>query len=77
MNCTTKLIDYIFGKVNSRDAGFVHKSLRNETNRTFLTFFFHKTNPRNESFELRSTKRIHETNLLNTVGRNESTKQIF
>ncbi len=50
---------------------------RNETNRTFLTSFFHETNPRNESFEHRRTKRIHKTNLLNTEGRNESTKRIF
>ena len=60
-----------------KDAGFVYESFRNEMKRTFLTFFSYKTNPRNESFENCVTKRIHETNLLNTVVRNESTKRIF
>jgi hypothetical protein len=61
----------------SKDAGFVHESLRNETNRIFWDFWSYETNPRNESYENCVTKRIHETNLLNTVGRNESTKRIF
>jgi hypothetical protein len=34
-------------------------------------------NPQNESFEHSRTKRIYETNLLNTVGQNQSMKQIF
>ncbi len=51
-----------------KDAGFVHESFRNETNRVIGNFWSYKTNPRNESFEHRSTKRIHETNLLSTLG---------
>ena len=38
-----------------------------ETNRIFWDFWSYETNPRNESFEHRCTKRIHETNLLNTI----------
>jgi ribosomal protein L28 len=44
-------------------------------NRTILTFFFPETNPRNKSFEHSRTKRIHETNLLNTIGICESGPQ--
>jgi hypothetical protein len=51
---------YVF----SRDAGFVHESFRNETKRTFLTFFSYETNPRNKSYENCVTKQIRETNLL-------------
>ena len=40
-------------------------------------FCFHETNPQNESFKNRSTKRIHETNLSKTGLRNKSTKRIF
>ncbi len=61
----------------TKDAGFVHESFRNETNRIFWDFFSYETNPRNEFFENCVTKRIHETNLLNTVVRNESAKRIF
>ena len=70
----------------SKDAGFVYESFRNETNRVIWNFFFtkrihetnlSKTNPRNESFEHRSTKRIHETNLLNTIQIRESESQGF
>ena len=34
-------------------------------------------NPQNESFENCVSKQIHKTNLLNTVGQNESMKRIF
>ena len=61
----------------NKDAGFVYESLQIDTKQTFLTCFSYKTNPRNESFENCVTKRIHETNLLNTVVQNESTKRIF
>ncbi len=46
-----------------KDAGFVHESLRIETNRIFWDFCLHKTNPQNKSFKKESTKRIHDTNL--------------
>ncbi len=59
----------------SKDAGFVHESFRNKTNRIFWDFWSYEMNPPNESFEHRSTKRIHETNLLNTVGIRESGPQ--
>ena len=51
--------------VNTKDAGFVYESLRNETNRVIWKKKFHetnlsKTNPRNEStiriFKVRSHK---------------------
>jgi hypothetical protein len=58
-----------------KDAGFVHESFWNETNRIFWDFWSYEMNPRNESFEHRSTKRINETNLLNTVGIRESGSQ--
>ncbi len=45
-----------------------YESFRNETNRVIWDFWRHETNPRNESFERRRTKRIHETNLLKTRG---------
>ena len=38
--------------------------LRNESTKRIFWKLRHETNPRNESFEHRSTKRIHETNLL-------------
>jgi hypothetical protein len=58
----------------SKDAGFVHESFRNKTNRVILDFWPYETNPRNESFENCVTKRIPETNLLKTdeSNRNES-----
>ena len=46
-----------------KDAGFVYKSLRIETNRVIWDFCFHETNPQNESFKNRPTNQIHETNL--------------
>ncbi len=49
--------------VRVKDAGFVYESFQNKTNRVIWKKNF--------------TKRIHETNLLNTVVRNESTKRIF
>jgi|FrelakmetLWP11LW_1041352.scaffolds.fasta_scaffold17104_1 hypothetical protein len=55
-------------------AGIVHESFQNKTNQVIWDFCFSETNPQNESFEHRRTKRIHETNLLNTVGQNESMK---
>jgi hypothetical protein len=61
----------------SKDAGFVYESFRNETNRVIWKKNFHETNPRNESFEHRSTKRIHETNLLNTIQIREYESQGF
>jgi hypothetical protein len=74
-------------RVFTKDAGFVYESFRNESNllrflvlrnestkRIFWTPLY-ETNPRNESFEHRTTKRIHETNLLNTVGIRESGPQ--
>ncbi len=48
---------------NSKDAGFVYESLRIETNRVIWDFGLHETNPRNESFKNKSTKRIHDMNL--------------
>ena len=60
-----------------RDAGFVHESFRNETNRIFWDFWSYEMNPRNESLENRPTKRIHNTNLWKTGLRNECTIQIF
>jgi hypothetical protein len=60
--------------VEAKDAGFVYESFQNKTNQVIWSY---KTNPRNESFENCVTKRIHKTNLLNTRGRNESTKRIF
>jgi hypothetical protein len=50
-----------------KDAGFVHESFQNKTNRVIWNFFFHKTNPQNDSFKNESTKRIHETNLSKKV----------
>ncbi len=38
--------------------------LRNESTKWIFWKLRHETNPRNESFEHRSTKRIHKTNLL-------------
>ncbi len=61
----------------SKDAGFVHESFRNETNRVIWDFWPYETNPQKESFENCVTKRIHETKFLNAVGRNESTKWTF
>ncbi len=46
--------------------------LRNESTKRIFWKLRHKTNPRNESFEHSGTKRIHKTNLLNTVGIRES-----
>ncbi len=60
-----------------KDAGFVQESFWIDMKWTFLTFFSYKTNPQNESFEHCRTKRIHKMNLLNTIGQNKSTKQIF
>jgi hypothetical protein len=57
--------------------GFVYESFRNKTNLVIWKKNFHETNPRNESFEHRSTKRIHETNLLNTIQIRESESQGF
>ena len=51
------------GNKNSKDAGFVYESLRNETNQVIWDFCLHETNPRNESFKNESTKQIHNTNL--------------
>ena len=70
---TLKNIEWLFHK----DAGFVHESFQNETNRIFWDFWSDKTNPQNESLENRPTKRIHDTNLSKTCLRNESTKRIF
>jgi hypothetical protein len=53
--------DYYFTKV----VGFVHESLRINTNRAFWYFALGHTN------------RIHKTNLLKTGLQNESTNQIF
>ncbi len=67
---------FVFTKL----AGFVNESFRidtNNTNRVIFEFYFHKPNPRNESFEHCRTNRIHETNHLNNVGWNESMKWIF
>jgi hypothetical protein len=50
----------------TKDAGFVYKSLQNETNRVIWKKNFHEMNPRHESFKNESTKRIHDTNLLKT-----------
>ena len=44
--------------VITKDAGFVHESFRNETNRIFWDFWSYETNPRNESFEHRKDSRI-------------------
>ena len=49
--------------------------LRNESTKRIFWAPLYETNPRNESFEHRTTKRIHETNLLNTVGIRESGPQ--
>jgi hypothetical protein len=62
---------------NSKDAGFVHESLRNETNRVIWDFMPYETNPQNKSFENCVSKWIHETNLLKIASRNESAKRIF
>ncbi len=86
VGCRKKLVKHFLcripfklgeNKLKIKDAGFVYESLRIDTKRTFLTFFSYETNPRNKSFENCVTKRIHKTNLLNTVVRNESTKWIF
>ncbi len=61
----------------TKDAGIVSESFWNETNQVIWDFCFCKTNPWNKSFKNRYTNRIHETNPLNTVGWNKSTKQIF
>jgi len=65
------------GLVFCKVAGFVCESIQLNTNQVILEFFFYKTNPKNKSFEHSRTKLIHEKNLLNTVGQNESMKQIF
>jgi hypothetical protein len=39
--------------------------------------FTYKSNPRNKPFEDQRSNQIHKTNLLNTVGWNESTKHTF
>jgi hypothetical protein len=67
----------MFKLQNIKDAGFKYESFQNKTNQVIWDFCCHKTNPRNEPFKNRPTNRIQETNLLNTVGRNKSTKQIF
>jgi len=74
--CSSSIIRYNFGQY-FKDAGFIYESFRNKTNQVIWDFCFHETNPWNESFKNRSTKRIHETNLSKTGLRNESTKQIF
>jgi hypothetical protein len=60
-----------------KDAGFVYKSLQNDTNRVFWDFWPYESNPQYESFEKRYTKRIHNTNLMKPGLRNESTIRIF
>jgi hypothetical protein len=57
--------------------GFVNGFFQINTNQVILVFLFSKTNPLNESFEHRGMNQIHKANLLNTVGQNESTIQIF
>ncbi len=64
-------------RFKTKDEGFVHKSFQIDMKQTFLTFFSYKTNLLNKSFEHLRMKRIDKTNLLNTVGQNKSTKQIF
>jgi hypothetical protein len=61
----------------SKDAGFVYKSFQNDTNRVIWNFWSYKTNPWNESLEIRPTKLIHETNLWKTGLQNESGIRIF
>jgi hypothetical protein len=60
-----------------KDAGIVHESFRNETNRVIWEFFFHETNPRNESLENRPTKRIHDMKLVKKALRIGSAIRIF
>ena len=69
---------------NSKDAGFIHEFFQNKTNRVIWNFFtkqihemnLSKINPQNESkkrmFQKRSTKQIHQTNLLKPVWIRES-----
>jgi hypothetical protein len=53
-----------FQSVGGKLAGIIYKSFPSKTNGVILDFFFPETNPRNESFEHRRTKLIHEMNLL-------------
>ncbi len=74
------MVGWVKERIYNKDAGFVYKSLRNDTNRVFWDFWPYELNPRYESFEkvyesnpqcesyqTRSTKQNHNTNLLNTV----------
>ena len=47
--------------VTNKDAGFVYKSLRIETNRVIWDFCFHETNPQNESLRFGFAIRIRES----------------
>jgi hypothetical protein len=67
----------MFKLQNIKDAGFIYESFQNKTNRVIWDFCFHKTNTQNEPVKNRPTNQIQETNLLNTVGQNKSTKRIF
>ncbi len=49
--------------------------LQNKSTKRIFWTPLYETNPQNKSFEHRTTKRIHETNLLNTVGIYESGPQ--
>jgi hypothetical protein len=60
-----------------KDAGFVHKSFWIKTNRVLWVFWSYEKNPQNESLKNRSTKRIHDTNLLKKALQIESTIQTF
>ncbi len=45
-----------------KDAGIVHESFRNKTNRVIWNYWPYELNPRYESFEKSSTKQIRNTN---------------
>ena len=75
-----QIFDFSFYKESwliAKDAGFVYKSLRNETNRVIWEKNFHETNPRNGYFKKISTNPNHDTGSLKLSLRNESTKRNF
>ncbi len=53
------------------------ESFWSNLNWVILEIFCSKTNPQNESFKHYRSNWIHETNLLNTVGQNQSMKRTF
>ena len=65
---TLKNIEWLFHK----DAGFVHESFQNETNRIFWDFWSYKTNLWKTGLQNESTIQIFQKHVYETNPRNES-----